>query len=234
MNVIAPMAGLGIYRIAQAARLAEVPPQKARAWVLGYRLRERTEQGQTRSPPRLPSQVPQTGPEPVVSFADLIEMRFVHHYRLAGVRWSYITTALPRLREVFRESPEGDVVFHSDGVSVFSDALAESGDRHALDLVKGNYVMASVLRRTFKEELRLDAQGVVREWRPRDKFPLVIVDPHRAFGQPIVAPGIPTSVLADEFGFRHGNVSKVAIRYEVTPEAVVEAVGFEQSLKAAA
>jgi uncharacterized protein (DUF433 family) len=161
-------------------------------------------------------------------------MRFVRHFRLAGVRWSVITKALPTLREVFRQSAEGDVVFESDGVRVFSDALAKGGDRHAIDLVTGNYVMAEVLRRSFKEELRLDAGGIIRGWSPRRQFPRVTVDPHVQFGQPVVAPGIPTSVLAEDYVLRHGDAAKVASRYRVAVEAVLDAVGFEQSLKAAA
>lgn len=225
-------AGVGVYRVPVAARLAAVPVNKARAWVTGYP--RKGANASSRGTARLPPRLPQRGSEAVVSFADLIEMRFVRHFRAAGVKWSVITKALPELREIFRLSPAGDVIFESDGVRVFADALAKTGDRHALDLTSGNFVMADVLRGSFKEELRLDTLGIVRAWKPRAEFPSVVIDPRRQFGQPIVEPGTPTAVIADEYVIRQGDAEKVAVRYGVTVNAVMDAVRFEQSLKGAA
>ena len=101
-----------------------------------------------------------------MSFADLIELRFVAHFRKAGLSWSRISKAVPMLRAVFQEVPDGDVIFESDGVKLFADALAKDTSRNALDLVEHNYVMLGVLRDNFKEELRLDGKGIVTLWHP--------------------------------------------------------------------
>ena len=138
------------------------------------------------------------------------------------------------LREVFREAPDGDVVFESDGVKLFADTLAKDGSRNALDLVEHNYVMLAVLRDSFKEELRLDGKGVVTLWHPRKELPNVLLDPNRQFGQPIVEPGIPTAVLASDFRRRSGDVYEVGRRYGITPPTVLQAVRFEQTLLAPA
>ena len=61
----------------------------------------------------------------------------------------------------------------------------------------------------------------------------MLVDPNRQFGQPIVEPGIPTSVLASDFRRRGGDVDQVGRRYGVAPPTVL-AVRFEQTLLAPA
>jgi uncharacterized protein (DUF433 family) len=233
VDQISPYLGVGVYRIMDAARLAEVPAARARGWIRGYSTRGTDGGPEKRRPPLLASRLPES-PEPLVSFADLIELRFVAHFRKAGLRWSRISKAVPMLREVFREAPDGDVVFESDGVRLFADALAKDGSRNALDLVEHNYVMLSVLRDSFREELRLDGKGIVTLWHPRIELPAVLIDPNRQFGQPIVEPGIPTVVLAEDFRRRGGDANQVGRRYEVTPAIVLQAVRFEQTLMAAA
>lgn len=237
------LANVGVYRLPMAARLAEVPVSKARSWVKGYPRRSSPISSKasaplppkssppSKLPARLPPRLEQTGPEAVVSFVDLIEMRFVRHFREAGVKWSAISRSLEELHAIFRESPTREITFESDGVRVFANQLAKTGDRHGRDLTSGNFVMADVLRGTFRDELRLGPLSIVEAWQPRAAFPLVILDPRRQFGQPIVEPGIPTSVIADEFLIRKGDAEKVARRYGVEVEAVKDAVRFEQSLK---
>jgi hypothetical protein len=231
-QMISPYLGVGVYRIMDAARLAEVPAARARGWVRGYSMRSTDGGPEKRRPPLLGSRLPES-PEPLVSFADLIELRFVAHFRKAGLRWSGISKAIPMLREVFHEAPDGDVVFESDGVRLFADALAKDGSRNALDLVEHNYVMLSVLRDSFREELRLDGKGIVTLWHPRIELPNVLIDPNRQFGQPIVEPGIPTAVLAEDFRRHGGDANQVGRRYEVKPDIVRQAVRFEQTLAAA-
>jgi helix-turn-helix protein len=234
VDEISPYLGVGVYRLADAARLAEVPTARDRGWVRGYPSVRAADGGPVkRRRPLLGSRLPEA-PEPLVSFADLIELRFVAHFRKAGLSWSRISKAVPMLREVFREAPDGDVVFESDGVKLFADTLAKDGSRNALDLVEHNYVMLAVLRDSFKEELRLDGKGVVTLWHPRKELPNVLLDPNRQFGQPIVEPGIPTAVLASDFRRRSGDVYEVGRRYGITPPTVLQAVRFEQTLLAPA
>ena len=60
----------------------------------------------------------------------------------------------------------------------------------------------------------------------------VAVDPRRNFGQPtIFQDGVPTRVLAKSVKANR-SVEEVARWYEVSPEAVEEAVEFEQKLAA--
>jgi hypothetical protein len=234
VDQFSPYVGVGVYRVVDAARLTEVPAARVRSWVRGYPTGRGTDGGPAkRRRPLLGSRLPESS-EPLVSFADLIELRFVAHFRKAGLPWSRISKAVPMLREVFRDAQDGDVVFESDGVRLFADALAKDGSRDALDLVGHNYVMLGVLRDSFKEELRLDSKGVVTLWHPRIELPEVLLDPNRQFGQPIVEPGIPTAVLASDFRRRGGDVGQIGRRYQVAPLTVLQAVRFEQTLRAPA
>jgi len=58
----------------------------------------------------------------------------------------------------------------------------------------------------------------------------VVIDPARAFGQPIVShAGIPTATLADAVA-AEGSVAKVARLYQVEQRSVRAALRFEQRL----
>ena len=75
---------------------------------------------------------------------------------------------------------------------------------------------------------------MIEAWRPRAQYPLVLVNPNRQFGEPIVEPGVPTAVLAEDLVRYAGDADRVARRYNVARQAVVGAHRFENDLRAAA
>jgi uncharacterized protein (DUF433 family) len=70
-------------------------------------------------------------------------------------------------------------------------------------------------------------------WFPMgEKRKVVVIDPQRAFGRPIVAEGgVPTEVLASAVAAEK-SVERVARWYAVSPREVKAAVEFEQRLAA--
>jgi uncharacterized protein (DUF433 family) len=96
---------------------------------------------------------------------------------------------------------------------------------------KRQYVFKRAIEQTFKD---LDIErDVVARWRPFQGKQSVVIDPGRAFGQPIMMEfGIPTSALADALE-AEGSLERVAALYEVPAIAVRDAVKFEDYLKAA-
>jgi uncharacterized protein (DUF433 family) len=99
-----------------------------------------------------------------------------------------------------------------------------------LDLKTRQYAIKEVIERSFKD---LDIEDeVVSRWRPFNGKRSIVVDPARAFGQPIVTDyGVPTIVLADAIE-AEGSIDRVAKLYEVSVAVVRDAEKFEKQLYA--
>ncbi len=73
---------------------------------------------------------------------------------------------------------------------------------------------------------------MVVRWRPYRGRPSIVVDPLRAFGQPIAAvSGVPTTTLA-ESAAAEGSAEITARIFDVPVAVVREAIHFERSLAA--
>ena len=84
----------------------------------------------------------------------------------------------------------------------------------------------------FLKELEFGEDDALVRWRPVTTRRLVVLDPTRNFGRPIVAPhGVPTEVLAAA-ARACGFVKEVARWYEVPEAEIEDAVEFEQNLAA--
>ncbi len=89
-------------------------------------------------------------------------------------------------------------------------------------------MLKQVIERTFRD---LDiASDVVTRWRPFRGKSSIVIDPERAFGQPIAADyGVPTAVLFDAIE-AEGSVERASMVYDVPPNVVRDAQAFELSL----
>ena len=100
-----------------------------------------------------------------------------------------------------------------------------------IDLKRQQFVFQEVIAQTFKD-LDLDDDAVSR-WRPYRGKTTIVIDPKRAFGQPIASEaGVPTSTLADAVK-AEGSERRVATLFNVDRAVVRDAVKFEETLAAA-
>ncbi|WP_439407759.1 DUF433 domain-containing protein [Bradyrhizobium sp. DASA03076] len=120
--------------------------------------------------------------------------------------------------------------FRTDGRTIFLESMRRTGEDEVLDLKSHQYAIKKVIDRTFKD---LDiSHDIVTRWRPFEGRQSIVIDPKRAFGQPIATNyGVPTVVLADALK-AEGSITRVSRLYDVSPSAVRDAVKFEQSLAA--
>jgi uncharacterized protein (DUF433 family) len=120
--------------------------------------------------------------------------------------------------------------FQTDGRSIYLESLRRSGEAEVLDLKKKQYVIKKLIDRTFRD---LDlSDDIVTRWRPFDGKPSIVIDPQRAFGQPIAANyGVPTVVLADAVK-AEGSIERVTHLFDVSSSVVRDAMKFEHSLAA--
>jgi uncharacterized protein (DUF433 family) len=228
VNANCDFVGIGLYTIGDAARLAEVTPARVHGWVQGY--------AQGHDKPRRPAvidhRLPDLEGKTALSFRELIEVRFVRHFLRAGVSWRVLRRAAQGARQDLLGQDVAQLRFSTDGVTVFADALAKGGDRHARDLVANQYVLLGILRQSIRNEFNLDADNLIRSWTPRVETPLVTVNPRKSFGRPIVEPGVPTSTIAGALAAERGDTARVAAFFDTTEAAVRQAAAFELTLAA--
>ena len=168
----------------------------------------------------------------MIGFRDLIELKFVNAFVEAGVGLKAIRNCLEYAREcVGDDHPFSTRRFRTDGRTIFLESLMRSGEAELLDLKRRQFTFRTIVERTFKD-LDIKDDAVIR-WRPFAGKPSIVIDPTRAFGQPIAAlSGVPTAALADAVE-AEGSVERVARIFEVTSGSIRDAVAFERSLRAA-
>jgi uncharacterized protein (DUF433 family) len=221
--------GIGFYTVPEAARLVRTPAASIRRWLGGYTFRER---GKTVTmPPLWVPQLPAYEHHLELGFRDLIELRFIKAFIDAGLGLKTIRHCLEYARECVEDDrPFSTRRFQTDGRTIFLDSLKGSGESELLDLKNRQYVLKQVIERTFKD---LDvSRNTVTRWRPFGGKKSIVIDPQRAFGQPIATDhGVPTVAIADAVK-AEGSVKRVSHLFDVPINVVRDAVNFEKSLLA--
>lgn len=223
--------GVGSYTAPEAARLLKTSPLNVNRWLRGYTYRRSGEE--RRMPPLWSSQHAAVEEHLEIGFRDLIELRFVKAFVDAGVGLLAVRNCLEYARQCVQdERPFSTRRFQTDGRTIFLESIERSDEAKLLDLKKRQYVFKQVIERTFKD-LDIEDDAVAR-WRPFHGRQSIVIDPGRAFGQPISSKfGVPTVSLAEAVE-AEGSVEDVARLYEVPISVVRDAVQFENGLQSAA
>jgi uncharacterized protein (DUF433 family) len=218
--------------VPDAARLTGVSTWRIRRWLRGYRFRTKSKQYHSR--PLWHGQLDPIGGSLALGFLDLIEIRFVDAFLRAGVSWIMLRKAHERGVEMFGNShPFCTNRFATDGRQIFVELQQRTGDPSLLDIINNQHVFAQITRPFLKElEFSSGSADIILRWRPSTTNRLVMLDPTRNFGRPIVAQhGVPTEILASAFDACHSS-QEVIHWYEVTEAEVDDAVEFEKKLAA--
>lgn len=168
-----------------------------------------------------------------ISFHDLIELRWIAHFRQQGITQQSIRLIGKRARELFGVRPfaRGDIVWRTDGRRIYSSVASESGDRRLMELANKQYEL-DVIEESLRVGLDWDANKFAISWRPNPKkFPLIIVDPRRAFGMPsVVNRGIAAETIFDAVKAENGNQKRVANWYGISAKEVRQAIDFQKQI----
>ncbi len=220
----------GIYTVRDAARLTDVSTGRIRRWLRGYRYRSRKKS--YASPPLWHGQWEPIDHSLALGFLDLIEIRFVDAFLKAGVSWATLRQARERAEEMFAVShPFCTNRFMTDGRDIFVELHRETGEPSLVEIVQRQAVFAQIIKPFMKELEFIEGSGLVRWW-PLGEKRLVVLDPTRNFGRPIVARhGVPTEVLASA-AKAAGSIAEVARWFEVPELEIRDAIEFEQRLAA--
>lgn len=230
-DVSKALLGIGIYSVPEASRLTGVSEASIRRWLWGYRY---LHEGRTRaSEPLWTPAIPVIDHSKALGFRDLIEILFVARFRQRGVSLATIRRTIDRAIEVLESPyPLSSLKFKTDGRRILADVVEDPDERrYVYDLLTGQMLLENFFDRLY---VGLDYSELdeLQRWWPLGKDRRVVLDPHRSFGDPVVAEeGVPTSVLAKAWEAEK-SVDAVSYWYGVSPEAVQDAVDYEQRLAA--
>jgi uncharacterized protein (DUF433 family) len=117
---------------------------------------------------------------------------------------------------------------------LLADVGNQFGDRQLIDLVKDQLVFDQIVLETMRKGVHYGREDRPSWWMPLGVDRTVTVHPARAVGAPVVMPGgIRTRILYGSYR-AEGSCDSVAHWYDVSPQAVTDAVEFEVKMRAAA
>lgn len=218
----------GIYTIPEAAELVQAPQADVRIWVEGHTGKQA---------PVIENQLGRVLNKTAVSFANLMELRFIARFAAANVNLREIRAIMQEAKDTLNHPHPfaTHIVFKTDGRKIVAEIARKNGVNVIYDLKSKNYEMHNVVLQSLKEDVVFDPDGEAIQWRPRpDIAPNVIVHPRIAFGRPVLKQSnIPTVAVADAVK-AEGNAQFVAEIFEIPVRHVREAVKFEGQLRKAA
>lgn len=223
--------GLGIYTIPEASRLSRVSRPRIRRWLAGYAYKYKKEQ---RSLPAVwEPELPGLDGQIFLSFLDLLEIRFINAFVNQGISLQKIRIIATSAAEILEHShPFSTRKFKTDGRTIYLyEVVEKTGQEWLIDLFTKQYKFKRVIWPSLYRGLEYEADDPLRWWplHPRRR---VVIDPKRAFGQPIVNEGgVPTGILADAVK-AEGSIERVAKWYDLPTSEVADAVKFERALAA--
>jgi uncharacterized protein (DUF433 family) len=228
--------GIGLYTVSDVARIIGETPRKVRRWANGYRFHRAG--GERTSEALLTPDFPELAHDGILTFLDLIELRFVAMFRKMGVSMPTIRAAAWAAASLFDSShPFAVRRFRTDGKRIFAESAflreqAEPGeaDRLLHELPQCQLVMAE-LAEPFFVKLEYEDELAHQFW-PLGRDRRVVIDPSRSFGKPIVHPGsVPTRVL-HAMAQAGEAPDAIAWWYRLDEQSVLDAIEYEMSLAA--
>jgi uncharacterized protein (DUF433 family) len=214
-----PLTG-GFYTVAEAARLLGIDSsQRITRWVCG-------------DEPIIERQYKKLGPKHEIGFWDLLEVRFVEHFRRQKISLQSLRVAARNARrelKVTHPFATSGVKFQTDRKAVFLETAKETGDRFFLNLMTNQVEIYEAIEQILAKDLQFNPQGVARLWWPaKNESPNVVVSPYFAFGQPVISKKrVPTATIFRLWKAESGNDNAVAEWFGVERQVVQEAVEFE-------
>lgn len=218
----------GIYTIPDVAELVEAPIEVVRIWIEGHTGKQQ---------PVIDNQLGRVGGKTAVSFANLMELRFIARFHAEGVRLNEIRAIMQEARETLHHPHPFSTrtVFKTDGRKIVADIARRNGVQLIYDLKTRNYEMPAIVMKSLKENVVFDPDGEAIAWTPRPEIaPNVIVHPRISFGRPVLREShVPTAAVAKSMEVEK-SASFVADVFEIPTRHVKEAIRFEESLRRAA
>lgn len=211
-----------VYSLVQVDRLLALHPGTARRWLEGYERLGKTYPPVVRLQP--------SGSE-IVTWGEFVETRLLSEYRDKGVPMVRMRPAIELLRERFETKyPLATARPYAGGQELLLQIQEKVGLESALRLVvvrSGQYAFTPPVEHFLSAvEWSEPTEGIVLRLHPLTGNPVVVVDPLRQFGEPVVR-SVQTEVIAEQFD-AGASVEAIAELYELTRHEVEAALRYER------
>jgi hypothetical protein len=169
-----------------------------------------------------------------LGFRDLMEVRIADTFIRYGLSAQRVRSAIGLARQMIGEDrPLSTNQFRTDGRDIFFRVLErdESGEERErlLNLFRRQYEFRQIIEPLLKT-VDFDDRGAPVTWWPDGRRNNIVVDPARAFGQPIDAvTSVPTAILAA--AAKVEGVARAAKAFEVPATSVRRAMRFEAAME---
>lgn len=230
--------GLGVYTLADAARLIHGDTRSLQRWLYGYDYRGRKGEASVRrrsNPLWSPQYQADDFHEKVIGFQDLLELRIVREFVRRGVPLLVVRQCLESAAEMFgADYPFTTRRFVTDGETIYQEAMRAGADEpEMLNLRTRQYAFREIIKESLYTGIEYIG-GLAKRWYPEPRSRTVVIDPVVQFGHPVVAEsGVPTASLYASYLAEECNKSVVARLFEIAPRQVEAAVRFEEKLRQA-
>ncbi len=182
----------GLYTVAEAASLTGVPAATFHRWVFGYTRNRST--GRIDYEPLAEPEIGRIDGIYAVGFRDLLEARIVQAFREAGVSWKVIRLAAKNIRAM------GYIRFYRNiferTAGRFSRNPSEKPANRSFSIwQETNTPFTPVIAPSLFKQIEFDSADLAVRWYPLWPRKIVVLDPNRSFGRPLVA-NVPADTLA--------------------------------------
>lgn len=211
-----PELGLGVYSIREASKLTGVNAHTLRAWLFPENS-------------VLSSDFHPHKDRFALSFLDLIDVAVVGKLRDRGLSLQQIRKVNTKLQEILdTPHPFSHSDLHTDGARVFLRTLDEIGEEHLEEVLTRQKAFPKILLEFLDHIEYSEITKTAIRWNISENITL---DPNRNLGKPVLdQEGISTSVLAGSVKANNGEIELVADLFGIEPNAVIEALKFENAL----
>lgn len=232
---------IGIYSLAEAARLIGTQSRTIQRWMFGHAYRSASKDSDAstiKSSPPLwtPQHDGEEGAHKIIGFRDLLELRVVREFVQHGVHLSIIRECLEQAKNILQsDHPFALNRFATDGKTIFTDLVRHGTAPELVDLRNRQLVFRVIIKPSLYDGIEYDnAKRVARRWFP-NKQKNVVLDPQINFGKPILIDhGISTEAIYANYlaeGENPAAVKIVARIFEIKSKDVDAAIIFEKNLR---
>lgn len=213
-----------LYTVAEAAAYLRVPRTTLETWAHGYMRRRRS--GGTTKAEAIITAIPAGRREPEIPFIGLAEGMVLAAFRASGVPMQRIRPAVQALKtELGLDHALGSKRLYTDGAEILYDYATKEDEEElrGLTIVRTRQRVFAPVIQDYLRRITYARDG----WAQRLRLPVsksVIVDPNRAFGQPIFEKGaVRVEDVLDRFE-AGDSLGDVAYDFDVSVEDVEEVV----------
>src|SRR5262245_54871330 len=130
---------IGLYTVPMAARILHEDGIRLGRWINGVQ--------HSGAPPIIQRQLPRIGGRTVLGFLDLIEARFIKHFRDLGLSPQSIRKFAQKLRARHRtDHPFAmNKAFRTDGKTIFMESVDSDEEKRILNLLNDNFEMGAII-----------------------------------------------------------------------------------------